>query len=128
MNFWFTYKLVDRIFNERLPRARKERKIAPHASAGYPPSQDPLLPSAKRSRGGKRKLRGNSRTFGSLFPYLPNDIFFADAIFYFDPDQLTDFRLLYGLVINLHGLNLILKIGGMPLDLNPVSNLKGPLC
>jgi hypothetical protein len=32
---WIISKLVDRIFYESLARARKERQIAPQASAGY---------------------------------------------------------------------------------------------
>jgi hypothetical protein len=32
---WIISKLVDRIFYESLPRARKESQIAPQASAGY---------------------------------------------------------------------------------------------
>ena len=33
--FWTISRLVDRIFYESLTRARKERQIAPQASAGY---------------------------------------------------------------------------------------------
>jgi hypothetical protein len=36
-------KLVDQISSEGLPRARKERQIAPQASAGYPLSINSLL-------------------------------------------------------------------------------------
>jgi len=52
--FRFISKLVDQIFNENLPRARKERQIAPQASAGYPLSINPLLAFRKPQRG-----RGN---------------------------------------------------------------------
>jgi hypothetical protein len=51
---WFISKLVDQIFNESLPRARKERQIAPQASAGYPLSLNPLLAFHKAQWG-----RGN---------------------------------------------------------------------
>ena len=35
IKIWIISKLVDRIFYENLPRARKESQIAPQASAGY---------------------------------------------------------------------------------------------
>ena len=54
---WIISKLVDRIFYESLPRARKESQIAPQASAGYCFPKSPHLTSANRSGGGKRKLR-----------------------------------------------------------------------
>jgi hypothetical protein len=55
--FWVISQLVDLIFFEGLTRARKKRQIAPQASAGYPLSINPCLPSARRSRGGKRKVQ-----------------------------------------------------------------------
>jgi hypothetical protein len=54
-NLWFIPKLVDQIFNESLPRARKERQIAPQASAGYPLSINPLLAFRKAQRGREKK-------------------------------------------------------------------------
>jgi len=50
-NFWFISKLVDQIFDESLPRARKERQIAPQASAGYPLCLNSLLAIRKAQRG-----------------------------------------------------------------------------
>jgi hypothetical protein len=52
---WFISKLVDQIFNESLTRARKERQIAPQASAGYPPSINSLLAFRKAQRGREKK-------------------------------------------------------------------------
>jgi len=49
--FWIISKLVGQIFNESLPRARKERQIAPQASAGYPLSKNSLLAIRKMERG-----------------------------------------------------------------------------
>jgi hypothetical protein len=43
------------IFNETLPRARKERQIAPQASAGYPLSINSLLAIRKEQRGHDKK-------------------------------------------------------------------------
>ena len=54
--------IVGQIFNETLPRARKERQIAPQASAGYPLSINSLLAVRKAERGRIKKLRTNSRT------------------------------------------------------------------
>jgi len=53
--FWFISKLVDQIFNESLPRARKERQIAPQASAGDPLSIICLLAIRKGQRGRDKK-------------------------------------------------------------------------
>jgi hypothetical protein len=54
-NFWVISKLVDQKFNENRPRTRKERKIAPQASAGIPLLMDPLpvFRKAQRRRGKK---------------------------------------------------------------------------
>jgi hypothetical protein len=51
----FISKLVDHIFNETLPRSRKERQIAPQASAGYPLSINSLLAIRKAQRGRDKK-------------------------------------------------------------------------
>jgi len=51
----FISKLVAQIFTARLPRARKERQIAPQASAGYPPSIDSPLAFRKAERGQDKK-------------------------------------------------------------------------
>jgi hypothetical protein len=48
-------KLVDQIFGESLPRARKERQIAPQASAGYPLSINSPLPIRKAQQGRDNK-------------------------------------------------------------------------
>jgi len=48
---WFISKLVDQTFNESLPRARKERQIAPQASAGYPLPINSLLAIRRAQRG-----------------------------------------------------------------------------
>jgi hypothetical protein len=52
---WIISKLVDRIFYEGLTRARKERRIAPQASAGYPLSINSLLAFRKKERGREKK-------------------------------------------------------------------------
>jgi hypothetical protein len=52
---WIISKLVDRIFYEGLTRARKERRIAPQASAGYPLSINSLLAFRKTERGREKK-------------------------------------------------------------------------
>jgi len=52
---WFIPKLVDQIFNESWPRARKERHIAPQASAGYPLPINSLLAIRKAERGRDKK-------------------------------------------------------------------------
>jgi len=49
--FKFISKLVDQIFNERLLRDRKERQLAPQASAGDSASINPLLVFRKAQRG-----------------------------------------------------------------------------
>jgi hypothetical protein len=54
-NFCFISKLVGQIFNESLPGARKERQIAPQASAGYPLSINSLLAIRKAERGRDKK-------------------------------------------------------------------------
>jgi len=54
-NFRFISKLVGQIFDESLPRARKERQIAPQASAGYPLSMNSLLAIRKAQRGRDKK-------------------------------------------------------------------------
>ncbi|MDO9210593.1 MAG: hypothetical protein Q7V48_07580, partial [Deltaproteobacteria bacterium] len=57
---WIISKLVDRIFNENLPRSRKERQLTPQASAGISDfHKPPCLPSAKRAGLGKE-------TFGEI--------------------------------------------------------------
>ena len=43
----FISKLVDQVFKESLARARKERQIAPQASAGYSLAIYLLLPFRK---------------------------------------------------------------------------------
>jgi len=48
--FWIISQLVDRIFNKNLARARKERQIAPQASAGFR-VLSPLLAFRKAQRG-----------------------------------------------------------------------------
>ncbi|KPK88761.1 MAG: hypothetical protein AMJ94_14200 [Deltaproteobacteria bacterium SM23_61] len=50
-NYSFISKLVDRIFHESLPRARKESQTAQQASAGYALSMNPLLVIRKAQRG-----------------------------------------------------------------------------
>jgi hypothetical protein len=47
----FISKFVGRIFQESLPRARKESQIAQQASAGDPLSMNPLLVIRKAQRG-----------------------------------------------------------------------------
>jgi hypothetical protein len=51
---WIISQFVDQIFCESLTRARKERQIAPQASAGYCFSNSPRVTSAKH-RGGREK-------------------------------------------------------------------------
>jgi hypothetical protein len=48
-------KLVDLIFSENSPKARKESQIAPQASAGYPLSINSLLAIRKAQRGRDKK-------------------------------------------------------------------------
>jgi hypothetical protein len=48
-------QFVDQIFTESLARARKERQIAPQASAGYPLSRNSLLAFRKTQRGRQKK-------------------------------------------------------------------------
>jgi hypothetical protein len=48
-------KLADQIFNETLPGARKERQLAPQASAGYPLSINSRLAIRKVERGHDQK-------------------------------------------------------------------------
>jgi len=48
-------KLVDQIFTESLVRDRKERQVAPQASAGYPLSINSLLAFRKAQRGWEKK-------------------------------------------------------------------------
>jgi hypothetical protein len=62
LNFCFISKLVGQIFNESLPRARKERQIALQASAGYPLSINFLLAIRKAQRGRDQKASRKSRT------------------------------------------------------------------
>jgi len=52
---WFISKLIGQISAESLPRARKERQLAPQASAGYPLSIDSLLAIRKAQRGPDQK-------------------------------------------------------------------------
>jgi len=52
---------VDRIFYEGLTRARKERRIAPQASAGYPLSINSLLAFRKKERGREKKASMKSQ-------------------------------------------------------------------
>jgi hypothetical protein len=49
--FWLISKFVDRIFHERLPRAREESQIAQQASAGDPLSMNSLSVIRKAQRG-----------------------------------------------------------------------------
>jgi len=49
--FWIISKFVDHILHESFPRARKERQLAPQASAGYPLSLISLLVIRKAQRG-----------------------------------------------------------------------------
>jgi hypothetical protein len=58
---WIISKLVDRIFYEGLTRARKERRIAPQASAGYPLSINSLLAFRKTERGREKKASMKSQ-------------------------------------------------------------------
>jgi hypothetical protein len=51
----FISKLVGQIFAESLPKAQKERQIAPQASAGYPLSINSLLAIRKAQRGRDKK-------------------------------------------------------------------------
>jgi hypothetical protein len=53
--FWLISKLVGQIIDGRLPKARKERQIAPQASAGYPLSINSLLTIRKAQRGRDQK-------------------------------------------------------------------------
>jgi len=61
--FSFISKLVDQIFDESLPRARKERQIAPQAlyraGAGQASAGDPLsinsLPAIRKAQRGRDK-------------------------------------------------------------------------
>jgi hypothetical protein len=50
-----TSKRVDRIFKESLPRSRKERQLAPQASAGYPLSINFGLAFRKAQREREKK-------------------------------------------------------------------------
>jgi hypothetical protein len=52
---WIISQFVDQIFCESLTRARKERQIAPQASAGYCFPNCPCLTSAKHSGGREKK-------------------------------------------------------------------------
>jgi|GEM_PF-2747347 len=55
--------LVDQIFKESLPRARKERQIAPQASAGYLLSINPLFTFRKEQRGRGNKASKKLQTY-----------------------------------------------------------------
>jgi hypothetical protein len=54
-SIWIIFQFVDQIFCESLTRARKERQIAPQASAGYCSPNSPRLTSAKHSGGREKK-------------------------------------------------------------------------
>ena len=54
-------QIIGQTFYENLPKARKERQIAPQASAGYPLSINSLPAIRKASDGVLRKLERNSR-------------------------------------------------------------------
>jgi len=68
-------KLVDRIFCEGLTRARKERRIAPQASAGYPLSINSLLAFRKTERGREKKASMKSQNTPATAKerYMPYD-------------------------------------------------------
>jgi hypothetical protein len=68
-------KLVNRIFYEGLTRARKERRIAPQASAGYPPSINSLLAFRKKERGREKKASMKSQNTPATAKgrYMPHD-------------------------------------------------------
>jgi hypothetical protein len=72
---WIISKLVDRIFYEGLTRARKERQIAPQASAGYPLPINPLLAFRKAERGREKKppMKGPNTPATAKEGYLPHD-------------------------------------------------------
>jgi hypothetical protein len=53
---WFISKLVDQNFNKNWIRVRKERKIAPQASAGNPLSLKTLPEFRKRQRRREKKV------------------------------------------------------------------------
>jgi hypothetical protein len=59
---WFISKFVGQIFDESLPRARKERQIAPQASAGYSLSLNSLPAIRKAQRGRDKKASEKSQT------------------------------------------------------------------
>jgi hypothetical protein len=66
---------VDGIFCEGLTRARKERQIAPQASAGYSPPINPLLAFRKAERGWEKKalMKGPNTLASAKEGYLPHD-------------------------------------------------------
>jgi len=51
----FISKLVDQFFTQSISRDRKERQVAPQASAGYPLFIDSLPAFRKAQRGGEKK-------------------------------------------------------------------------
>jgi hypothetical protein len=69
--FWFISKLVGQIFDESLPGVRKERQIAPQASAGYPLSVNSLLAIRKAQRGRDKKASEESQ---NPLPQLGRDM------------------------------------------------------
>jgi hypothetical protein len=73
--FYEFIKLVDRIFYRGLTRARKERQIAPQASAGYPLPINPLLAFRKAERGWEKKasMKGPNTPASAKEGYLPHD-------------------------------------------------------
>ena len=66
---------MNRIFCEGLTRARKERQIAPQASAGYPLSINSLLAFRKKDRGWEKKasMKGLNTPATAKEEYLPHD-------------------------------------------------------
>jgi hypothetical protein len=57
----FISKFVDQIFHQSLPRGRRERQIAPQASAGYALSRISLLGIRKAQRGRDKKASKKSQ-------------------------------------------------------------------
>jgi len=53
--FWIISKLLELIFYEGPTRARKERQLAPQASAGYPLSIDPTACLPQRGAGARKE-------------------------------------------------------------------------
>jgi len=64
-------RLVGQIFDESLPRARKERQIAPQASAGDPLSINPLLAIRPWSGLLDKAQRGRDKSETRLYEKAP---------------------------------------------------------